>query len=204
MRKNGFTLAEVLITLSIIGVIAALTLPGLTTNTNRRSVGPALSKAIHNLEAANRALIQEEGVRNLNQLDENYLALLTRILDGEIGTLPNGNSEEEAFIGKDRNSYYVENDGEVQGPVDGQILNSQSGSYWSVIIDVNGNRTPNQGGSDRFRVLVDTKGQVISAGSVQAHRYLGDGEDTITLCDPDHLSLDCTGTIERDGWEARY
>jgi prepilin-type N-terminal cleavage/methylation domain-containing protein len=30
MRKKGFTLAEVLITLSIIGVVAALTIPTLT------------------------------------------------------------------------------------------------------------------------------------------------------------------------------
>ena len=33
MKKNGFTLAEVLITLAIIGVVATMTLPALMTNT---------------------------------------------------------------------------------------------------------------------------------------------------------------------------
>ena len=32
MKKTGFTLAEVLITLSIIGVVAMMTLPALMTN----------------------------------------------------------------------------------------------------------------------------------------------------------------------------
>ena len=112
MKKNGFTLAEVLITLGLIGVIAALTLPGLNSNTNRRSVGPALSKAIHNLEAANRAIIQEEGVRNLEQAlgqNEDYLDLLGRRLDGQINTIPYQEVETRAFIGKDRNCYLLLN-----------------------------------------------------------------------------------------------
>lgn len=33
MQKRGFTLAEVLITLGIIGVVSALTAPALSTNT---------------------------------------------------------------------------------------------------------------------------------------------------------------------------
>ena len=36
MKKNGFTLAEVLITLAIIGVVATLTLPALMTNTQEQ------------------------------------------------------------------------------------------------------------------------------------------------------------------------
>ena len=36
-RLSGFTLAEVLITLSVIGIIAAITLPSLIVNVNERS-----------------------------------------------------------------------------------------------------------------------------------------------------------------------
>ena len=46
MRKLGFTLAEVLITLGIIGVIATLTLPTLMSNTAEREYSTALKKAI--------------------------------------------------------------------------------------------------------------------------------------------------------------
>ena len=49
MKKNGFTLAEVLITLAIVGLIASLTLPGLNSNISNRRIGPALAKAINNL-----------------------------------------------------------------------------------------------------------------------------------------------------------
>ena len=49
MRKLGFTLAEVLITLGIIGVIATLTLPTLMSNTAEREYSTALKKAISSL-----------------------------------------------------------------------------------------------------------------------------------------------------------
>ena len=42
MKKNGFTLAEVLITLAIIGVVATLTLPALMTNTQEQQSRTAL------------------------------------------------------------------------------------------------------------------------------------------------------------------
>ena len=44
MKKNGFTLAEVLITLAIIGVVAVLTLPALNSNTQEQQARTALKK----------------------------------------------------------------------------------------------------------------------------------------------------------------
>ena len=44
MKKNGFTLAEVLITLTIIGVVAVLTLPALMANTAEQQARTALKK----------------------------------------------------------------------------------------------------------------------------------------------------------------
>ena len=47
MRKNnGFTLAEVLITLGIIGVVAALTIPTLISNTNSRRFASQFKKSL--------------------------------------------------------------------------------------------------------------------------------------------------------------
>ena len=45
MKKHGFTLAEVLITLSIIGVVATMTLPALMTNTAEQQAKTGLKKA---------------------------------------------------------------------------------------------------------------------------------------------------------------
>ena len=49
MKKNGFTLAEVLITLAIIGVVASLTLPSLMTNTAEQQAVTAFRKAVNTL-----------------------------------------------------------------------------------------------------------------------------------------------------------
>jgi prepilin-type N-terminal cleavage/methylation domain-containing protein len=50
--KSGFTLAEVLITLAIIGVVATLTLPALMTNTAEQQAKTALKKGINTLTEA--------------------------------------------------------------------------------------------------------------------------------------------------------
>ena len=42
--KNGFTLAEVLITLGIIGIVAALTMPSLIQNSKRQETSARLKK----------------------------------------------------------------------------------------------------------------------------------------------------------------
>ncbi len=52
MKKNGFTLAEVLITLAIIGVVATLTLPALMTNTQEQQAKTAFKKGINTLTEA--------------------------------------------------------------------------------------------------------------------------------------------------------
>ena len=54
MKMKGFTLAEVLITLAIIGVVATMTLPALLNNTAEQQYKTGLKKGINTLtEAAN-------------------------------------------------------------------------------------------------------------------------------------------------------
>ena len=52
MKKQGFTLAEVLITLGIIGVVAAMTIPTLISNTNGAQFKTAYKKALSTLSQA--------------------------------------------------------------------------------------------------------------------------------------------------------
>ena len=58
---KGFTLAEVLITLVIIGVIAAMTIPTLINKTNNQEYVSRLKKAYSVLSAATNQLIFEDG-----------------------------------------------------------------------------------------------------------------------------------------------
>ena len=66
MKKLGFTLAEVLITLVIIGVIAAMTVPTLMNNTNAQEFRSALKKAI---SGANQALTLNYALEGLSAND---------------------------------------------------------------------------------------------------------------------------------------
>ena len=51
-KKQGFTLAEVLITLVIIGIIASMTLPSLLGGTNKQEIKTGLQKAMSTLSQA--------------------------------------------------------------------------------------------------------------------------------------------------------
>ena len=57
MKKFGFTLAEILVSVAIVGVMAALTLPTLRTNTTNAQIGPKLAKAVSTFEQANESLL---------------------------------------------------------------------------------------------------------------------------------------------------
>jgi len=59
--KKGFTLAEVLVTLAIIGVVAALTIPSLIQTSNERQAITSIRKALSTLNQALTMSIAEEG-----------------------------------------------------------------------------------------------------------------------------------------------
>ncbi len=71
MKKFGFTLAEVLITLGIIGVVAALTAPALTKNTGSAKIGPTLAKFTNTFETAAESLMHDEGVSSFSEAVSN-------------------------------------------------------------------------------------------------------------------------------------
>ena len=76
MKKLGFTLAEVLITLVIIGVIAAMTVPTLMNNTNSQEFRSALKKAI---SGANQALTLHYALEGLGAQDYTHATLVSDV-----------------------------------------------------------------------------------------------------------------------------
>ena len=59
--QKGFTLAEVLLTLAIIGVVAALTVPAVITKVSKDQYVVGLKKAYNTLKSVEREAIQEHG-----------------------------------------------------------------------------------------------------------------------------------------------
>ena len=80
---TAFTLAEVLITLGIIGVVAALTIPTLVQNANERATVVAVKKVYSTLSQAYTLAVQENGPPNTWDLSQpgNLIKILAPYLN---------------------------------------------------------------------------------------------------------------------------
>lgn len=191
MKRRGFTLAEVLITLGIIGVVAALTAPALVQNAGSAKVGPTLAKVVSSLENAHEGILTEQGANNLSAVASNsdeYCELLSSNIRkssyGE-GTLTEDdfsptpktwdNSPLFASLGFNYNTFkeFKFSDGiDLMLFASSQDLglyeakSSFTGAYAVLLVDINGIKTkPNVAGKDIFIFYIDRTGQVIPSGS---------------------------------------
>ena len=154
MKKFGFTLAEVLVTLGIIGVVAALTLPNLKINTANAQIGPALGKAASVFEQANEAMLDEKGCNSISQCgfanDNAYIDELTNYMKastaGEITSVFDGVTY-TGLRAKDGAMYLVDF---TDAPVINDRMRPNRNYIGTVQIDINGTATPNAVGEDHF------------------------------------------------------
>ncbi len=114
-KNKGFTLAEVLITLAIIGVVAAISIPSVISNSQQQEFKTGLRKAVSVLNSAitmNLALDGETPYDNLDlfhYLQRHMSVIKTTAKVGWIGTTQTSNSGTE--IVKAQNSAFYTTDG---------------------------------------------------------------------------------------------
>ena len=72
LQKKGFTLAEVLITLGIIGVVATLTVPSLYANYQKKALSARLKKVYNEINAAAKLAVVKEKALNFYMTDAFY------------------------------------------------------------------------------------------------------------------------------------
>lgn len=173
MLKKGFTLAEVLITLSIIGVISALTIPALIQDTAEAEVEPKLNKTQTALIQANKKLLYDYGVDRISEtgyfqsndaevpVDTNaHMDELTNHM--KLFVAYNSDDEDVVFGDVDgmhvsNTKYYTLSDGVaiafksnlMGGEIDKTTKphKAQIGTY---IVDINGRTKPNKLNEDIF------------------------------------------------------
>lgn len=156
-RKIAFTLAEVLITLGIIGVVAAMTMPSLVANYEKKRTATAVKKAYSELSQALKLAEVDYG-------------------DMEYWDYPDGYDVEEnkAFVNRYITPYYkgvtMLQDGSVPGwttiSPTGINFISSNGTIFSgkpnnskaffVLVDINGFKRPNKMGTDIFYFATST------------------------------------------------
>ena len=95
MKKRAFTLAEVLITLGIIGIVAALTLPGIIENHKKKVTAESVKKAYSVLKQV-QAMAENDygdianwGYRDINEINQwvqTYFEPYVKVLNSGVGT----------------------------------------------------------------------------------------------------------------------
>jgi len=142
--KRAFTLTETLMTLGIIGVIAAMTLPALMTNIRHKIVAARLKKFYSTMEQMFILAEDENGTVNTwdNKLpfSDFYDTYFLPYIKAEKGTTYNEND-----------TLFLQDGSKI-------ILLAKSGCL-DFDYDYNGNTGPNKEGYDRFRFLFCRKGQ---------------------------------------------
>lgn len=160
----AFTLAEVLITLGIIGIVAAMTLPTIIANNKKKEVSTKLKKFYSSL---NQAVLLSE----IDNGDVRYWDFSSDGLQDDDGNKDQNVNAElcEKFFNKYISKYlkYVKYEKGVNGSkddnpgvtvlttnrimfADGSIVYLNFGTCADYIIDVNGDKKPNEYGYDRF------------------------------------------------------
>lgn len=216
MKKlKGFTLAEVLITLTLIGVVAALTMPSLNVNVQKQQAGPAFMKAINSLESVHKMALHDYNARNFDDIhnagDEpefDYLNLLRTYLSGNIieADLDGdpATSEDRVFVSSDGMAFWL-------GTTSGTAANpspNQTGNYFTILIDINGlDKAPNETGKDRFDLFIDMAGPIMPMGSRALHEYDANNPLWGTGCNPGENPTNfalCAGSIYDNGGQIKY
>ncbi len=204
-KKFAFSLSEVLVTMSIIGVISALTVPTLINSYQRKAYSVQLRKTVNDIVNAVDMLITEEGkskfsatteYANLDTFVTNRLKTIKTCASTETsacfantayGTIGGGNSAAFACAG---NSYVLASSA--------AICLTKDGSAVKVNVDINGNEGPNIGGRDMFELYITADGEAADCPS-------GNCEDPSTAtCPSSALGTDCYGVLSEANWQMNY
>ena len=151
MRKSGFTLAEVLITLVIIGVIAAMTVPTLMNNTNSQEFRSALKKAI---SALNQAVTMQYALEGSLMSDYTASNIVQDVFQARLNVISTDSTSWKStsttcsnasgvFVTADGMAYCI-NDFTSGGGISGACDNAGKEACGTIYIDVNGAKKPNK------------------------------------------------------------
>ena len=151
MKNKAFTLTEVLITMGLIGIVAALTMPTLVNLHQDASIGPMLAKVQATLEEGiGRTLITNPDF-TIQSSDEGITALTENIKEHVI---MNGD-------GRLKDGSVVKFTTPAPTLPSGYTTSATGASRLSINVDINGNREPNKTCIDKFQFALTSYGMVI-------------------------------------------
>ena len=198
---GAFTLAEVLITLGIIGVVAAMTMPSLMQNYKRQQATARIKKFV---SVINQALISAENdlgpredwvIGEMDNSDSAYNFLNTYIKP----YIKSADIEKRTLLGMNMATLRF---------VDGSQMSIKIGACYDIYYDINGEKGPNEKGKDIFVFILCKNGGCNSNSNQVRGMYCQPNgepfpthEQLIDNCkDRNHGSY-CTILLEQNGYE---
>ena len=172
-KKRAFTLAEVLITLTIIGVIAVMTIPSLITDYNRRVRETRLKKDYSIATNMCERMMADENAERITELD-----LFTQLnaQDADAGNI-------QGIIAR-----YIPITRDVVNDADGFSIAMPDGSIMFIsggnnfirfFVDVNDRENPNTPGLDQFAFNLGANCQYNADGAQAGDLRYGTFRNTI-------------------------
>ena len=221
--KLAFTLAEVLITLGIIGIVAAMTIPSMISNFQKREIETRLKEDYSIFSQVNKMMIENDVAFNMAAIDNDtqklrdwldkyafpYMKVARICNDPTIGcwsgsaTYLNGRSFGDCKAGgcgANWVSFVMNNGTKVatdigdNGQLKGQMgVDSEADSCLKMYVDVNGDKKPNKFGVDIF-LMTFTEDGFMPAG------YTKTPEDLAKNCSPTNYGTWCMTHVKNSNW----
>ena len=215
-KRAAFTLAEVLITLAIIGIVAAMTIPTLISNyrknvvvTQLKKVNSTLAQVFMTSQAENGTAGFEPTAQNVNKFYETYWKPYFRVAKecdtyADCGysksvpfTRPNGGYDSLLVTGTGRKAFLT-NDGILYTVAlytinDADLSINPNSS--TIIVDLNGSNGPNRYGQDVFIFNYKYGKSVFPKG------FDLTDEEVREDCSMSGRGHTCAEAVKRNNWE---
>ena len=220
--KKAFTLSEVLITLGIIGVVAALTMPAVIANYQKRETVSRLQKVYSVLsQAVKQAELNEGEIKywNFSLPPENFYKTYIRpyitVSQEFINSDPPFDISYKCLNGRICNTYGSYSNKSVPKIIlnDGSmiIFDFLGNNYEVILTDINGYKKPNTWGKDMFAFSIQAEGGLrpYGLGAAIPGGSFGDKMDRETIinssnaraCKKGKDGVWCVALIMMDGWQ---
>lgn len=220
-RSKAFTLAEVLVTLGIIGVVSAMTIPALTQNWQKKSYVTQLHKVYNEFNQVFTQMINDNQAINLQEAG----------MSGFVDSSPNyekrfmqenfkvvkycGNSSSGCFGSK----YRTINGGSSSAPYGTSTVTIAGGAAITIhdrtiYVDVNGAKGPNIWGRDMFEMNFYSDGTIdaVPPECIKSNTNCPSGSNAKqsrenlfnSYCKQNGWTTGCFAKILNDNWEMNY
>lgn len=224
--KKGFTLAEILITLTVVGVVAVLTLPNVIQGFDKRShvaqlqrAYNALTNAVGQIRASEQAFDLSTSSLATPEGRNNFLYKYF-VVQKECSENTTSGCLADSYGSYDLSRNYPTNlsDSSYKGAYktgnNFKCVTIDSGAAFClstfqngtarIILDVNGIKKPNLNGRDlfKFNIFPDGRLGVIDRTTEKGRSY--ENNSFVTSCEPSSFADGCLYKIMVDGWEMNY